>query len=444
MTTKKRLEAEKYFAENFPTYRDFVDDALFHPEWGYYSQGHVQFGEGGHYDTYPNALSPLFGRMVASQAYRTWRRWGRPRTFEICELGAGNGQLCLDAVLWVQHRATRFAGWKQFAKGFRYRIIERSPALIKRQRHTLGPLASGVVWTRADLSQRAPRGGPFGHAGLMIANEVLDCLAHHKIVSHEGAEPTVTIVVPVTRGRVRGVRYAPTNRFEWALPRAELAALMKDDSLRNQVSFREVQVSVDRVPRLADFVRRHYPEFYRARRAYPPYFACPGIETMIRNTRRLYDRMQAIWIDYGGLRAYHLRAAEHRRVYAGPPRSDASIYRDPGYDDITFMVDFSVVERAAEDAGFRVVRNGEQGDLAAMSGMKMDDSAVETILRHRALNWLLALSGASAESEWRRSSITWSRTHGQRKQLRQTVRADLDEFLGIRLRPFWMIVLEKT
>jgi SAM-dependent MidA family methyltransferase len=277
----------------------------------------------------------------------------------------------------------------------------------------------------------------------MIANEVLDCLAHHKIVSKQDAEPTATLVVPLTKGRVRGVRYARVNGFDWALPRAELAVLMKDDSVRNQVKFREVQVPVDRVPRLADFVRRHYPEFYRARRAYPPYFACPEIEVMIRNTGRLYDRVQAIWIDYGGLRAYHLRAAEHRRVYAGPPQSDASIYRDPGRDDITFMVDFSVVERAAEDAGFRVVRHGQQGDLAAMSGIKMDEGAVETILRQRALNWLLALSGASAESEWRRSSITWNHPRSQRKQLRHTVRADIDEFLGKRLLPFWMIVLEK-
>src|SRR5262252_5897338 len=78
------------------TYRDFVDDALFHPRYGYYATGAVRFGEGGHYDTFPTALSPLVGRMVAGAARRVWIRAGRPARFEVCELGAGNGQLCLD------------------------------------------------------------------------------------------------------------------------------------------------------------------------------------------------------------------------------------------------------------------------------------------------------------------------------------------------------------
>lgn len=435
--------AESYFAETFPTYRDFVDDALFHPEWGYYSRGRVQFGEGGHYDTYPNALSPLFGRMIANYAFRAWRRRGRPATFEICELGAGNGQLCLDAVLWIRQRAERSAPWQRFARGFRYRIIERSPALIERQRRTLGPLANGVTWTRADLSQRPPRGAPFGREGLLIANEVLDCLAHHKVVPVQGAEPVATIVVPSLEGRVRGVRYAASNGFEWSVPHDQLATLMNDEDLRNQVSFREVQVSLGRFRGLDAFMRRHYPEFFPARRSYPPYFACPQIEVMIRNTGRLYEHMEAIWIDYGGMRPYHLRAAEHRRVCAGPPRSGATIYRDPGRDDITFMVDFSVAARAAEASGFRVKRYGEQGDLARLSGVDLGDSAVETILQQRALTWLLALTGAGAESEWRRGSMTWRRSRGSRKTLRRTVREDIDEFLGRRARPFWMMILEK-
>jgi len=62
----------------FPSFCDFVDDALFHPRWGYYSSGHVRFGTGGHYDTYPLALSPLFGRMVAEYAVGAWRRAGSP------------------------------------------------------------------------------------------------------------------------------------------------------------------------------------------------------------------------------------------------------------------------------------------------------------------------------------------------------------------------------
>src|SRR5215468_2559928 len=123
---------------------DFVDDALFHPRWGYYSSGHVRFGTGGHYDTYPLALSPLFGRMVAEYAVGAWRRAGSPNEFELCELGAGNGQLCLDTLLWIHERGRHRSGWKVFADRVRYRIIERSRALAARQRQQLGPLAESV------------------------------------------------------------------------------------------------------------------------------------------------------------------------------------------------------------------------------------------------------------------------------------------------------------
>lgn len=437
------MDAETFFTTHFPSYRDFVDDALFHPQWGYYSRGVVQFGDGGHYDTYPNALSPLFGRMVARYAYRVWSRWGRPRSFEICELGAGNGQLCLDAVLYIHHQATRYPQWRRFEKSYRYRIVERSRALIERQRRNLGSAADHVVWTRADLSHRPPRSLPFGPAGVLFANEVLDCLAHHKVVPQKGQKPAATIVVPVLPGRVRGIRFAPSNGFEWAVPREELATVLGDDALRSQVSFHEVLVSLDRIPVLDRFMRRYYPEFFPARRELPPYFACPQIEVMIRNTARLYDRMEAVWIDYGGGRDYHLRTAGHRRVSAGPPRSGASVYRDPGYDDVTFMVDFSVVERAAEDAGFHVKFYGEQGDLARLSGVELDDRAIEAILQQRALSWLLALTGVSPESVWRRGSVTWKRAGGPRRRLRATVRDDIDEFLGKRLRPFRMVILRK-
>src|SRR5215470_10457152 len=116
-------------ARTLPSYRDFVDDALFHPRWGYYSTGAVRFGEGGHYDTFPTALSPLFGAMIAGVARRRWVRCGRPRLFEVAT-------------------RAREPGGRTFARAFRYRVIERSPPLVARQREKLGTVARSVMWTR--------------------------------------------------------------------------------------------------------------------------------------------------------------------------------------------------------------------------------------------------------------------------------------------------------
>jgi SAM-dependent MidA family methyltransferase len=437
-------EEVRRIATLFPSYRDFVDDALFHPAWGYYSTGQVRFGEGGHYDTFPLSLSPLFGRMLAEYAYRFWRRAGQPPRFEICELGAGNGQLCLDALIAVSEPAGHGRAWRRFAAALRYRIIERSPALIVRQRATLGPLAASVTWTKADLSQRAARGAPFAPCGLVFANEVLDCLSHHKVVPRPDGPGVVYVIpslppsVPVKSGQIDFV--AGVDCGERAVPRAALGAVLTDERLRPHVTFEEVVLPVRVVPALHEFVHRYYPEFFYMD-TFRPYFACPAITTLVRNTARLYRRSECVWIDYGETAAFHLTAPEKRRVFAGPPRSGASIYRDPGRDDITFLVDFTVVATAAEQAGQRLKFFGEQGELGRRSGVELDRAARDLIVRYRTLGWMLALAGLGPEREWRHTGLTWSPRHAKGGRLRDDVNKAIGEFVGTRSSNFKLMIL---
>jgi len=410
--------ADARLARRFPSYRDFVDDALFHPAWGYYSTGVVRFGEGGHYDTFPTALSPLFGRMVARAALRLWERTGRSSRFEVCEIGAGNGQLCLDTIAAVETGAT--PRWRRFARAFRYRIVERSSALARRQRAKLGRLASRVVWTRADLSRRPAAGAPFGKGGLVIANEVLDCLAHHKVV----AGPRVVFVVPSRRGR-------PVTRSGLARP------LRRGERLR----YREVALPLDVVPGLRAFLARYCPERLAAGRSFPPYFACPAIPTLVGNVARLYRTAEMLWIDYGALRPFHLRAPERRRVFAGPPRSGRGVYDAPGRDDITFMVDFSVVAQAARDAGLAITFYGGQGALARATGVRLGSREIALITRARAAAWMLDVVGLGPEREWRRGAITWTREGARGGSLAAGIARDAEEFLGRRPSRFRMIAL---
>ncbi len=451
-TTEGRLSAAEVarIARLFPSYRDFVDDALFHPQWGYYSTGQVRFGDGGHYDTFPLALSPMFGWMVAHYAWRRWRAAGQPTRFEICEIGAGNGQLCLDVLVCVSDRARRLRRtgaqeWRRFADALRYRIVERSPALIARQREHLGPVAESVRWTCADLSRRPARGTPFGDHGLVVANEVLDCLAHHKVVPGRDGRPGVAFVVPTLGGG--SATSPPTGRLvaglrpgQRAVPRDQLARVLGDGRLRGQVKFEEVVLPIGVVPGLADFVRRHYPEFFLPGKR-RPYFACPDIERLVRNTARLYRQAETLWIDYGETRAFHLSTPERERVFAGPPRSRATIYRDPGRDDITFMVDFSVVAAAAERAGTEVVFYGDQGALAGRSGVKLDEHARDLILRYRMLGWMLTVVGLGPERDWRHTGVTWNKGAGKGGRMRDEIRRGVDEFLGKRPSRFKLAIL---
>src|SRR5580704_11806119 len=56
--------------EYFPSFYDYLDTVLFHPTAGYYSSGRVDFSQ--HYRTFPIALAPSFGNMVAEQMFRMW------------------------------------------------------------------------------------------------------------------------------------------------------------------------------------------------------------------------------------------------------------------------------------------------------------------------------------------------------------------------------------
>ncbi len=411
-----RGSAARQAARQFPSFRDFVDDALFHPRWGYYSTGKVRFGFGGHYDTFPLALSPLFGRMVAEYAFRFWKRHGDPQHFEICELGAGNGQLCLDVLLSVATYAERDRRRQRFAQAFAYRIVERSPGLIRRQKITLGPLAKQVTWTRADLTQEVAPGAPFGACGIIVANEVLDCLSHHKVVQRVDGTLGVVFVVPKAKGRT--------------VPRRKLAAAMLDDHAYQDIRFEEVVLPLEVIPGLRPFLRRNYPEFFDIRRGFPPYFACPQVGTLVRRVAALYRRSETLWIDYGELREHHMHSPEKCRVFAGSPRSGASVYDNPGADDITFLVDFSVVEAEAVRAGLRVLSYGKQRDLARGTGVVFDRAARKEILQHRLLGWLLSINGVGSEADWRRGSLTWSAANGKGGSLRSDVRRAIDEFTG--------------
>ena len=436
-------EAQR-LAALFPSFRDFVDTALFDPCCGYYSTGQVRFGYGGHYDTFPLALAPFFGRMVAQYGFRFWRRAGEPHRFEICELGAGNGQLCLDVLITAAEHARHEAPWSRFAESLRYRIIERSPALIARQQQQLGPLARRVRWTNRDLTQNAPRRLPLGACGIVVANEVLDCLAHHQIVSRHDTTPGAVFVVPVLRRAASippGLRLVPGLRArQRAVPAAHLPAVLADKGLRRALRFHEVVLPLEVVPGLEGFLRRHYPEFFCGRR-FRPYFACPAIEVLVAAAARLYDHGEILWIDYGETRDFHLRTSPSRRIFAGPPRSGASVYRAPGLDDITFLVDFSVAAEAAERAGLQVKFYGPQGELARRSSVALDPGAVEMIVQYRALGWMLALVGVDPERDWRRTSLTWSMRRGSRGRLSDDAKRAVAEFLGQRRSNFQLMIM---
>ena len=108
------------------TFASFMEIALYHEKWGYYTNNAVL---GRHGDFYTSShVSPIFGLMLARQLNEMWTEAGKPNKWELIEYGPGEGLLARDILMALQ---------KEFPDLFtslHYRAMETSPSLVQRQR----------------------------------------------------------------------------------------------------------------------------------------------------------------------------------------------------------------------------------------------------------------------------------------------------------------------
>jgi SAM-dependent MidA family methyltransferase len=137
----------------------FMQQALYHPEHGYYASGHCAIGRKGDYFTNVS-IGPLFGQLLATQFAEIWERLGEIDDFFVVEQGAHDGQFARDVLEFVQKRR------RKFFDALRYRIVEPFPILQARQSQTLEAFRDKVEW-RESLQ-------PF--KGVHFSNELLDAI----------------------------------------------------------------------------------------------------------------------------------------------------------------------------------------------------------------------------------------------------------------------------
>ncbi len=141
----------------------FVEEALYHPEMGYYSTGKPFRGRGDFY-TGPS-LHPLFGWTVA----RFLVSRGIPGA--ILEIGPGKGFLASDILDYLLSREP------DLYREIRYFILEKSHSLRAQQERLLSPHSERVKWLDSL---------PSGFTGVILANEVLDAFAFDRFVREPG------------------------------------------------------------------------------------------------------------------------------------------------------------------------------------------------------------------------------------------------------------------
>jgi SAM-dependent MidA family methyltransferase len=73
-------------------FREFMEAALYHPEYGYYRKARDPFGKAGDFYT-AEQLQPVFGILIAARIREMFREMGSPPDFAVVELGAGRGEM---------------------------------------------------------------------------------------------------------------------------------------------------------------------------------------------------------------------------------------------------------------------------------------------------------------------------------------------------------------
>jgi SAM-dependent MidA family methyltransferase len=155
------------------TFTWFMEQALYHAEFGYYTSGKCQIGRRGDYFTNVS-VGPLFGRLLATQFAEMWKVLGRPADFVLVEQGTHHGDFARDVLAAAKERSP------DFFLAMQYRIVEPFPILQQRQTETLGDFQEKVTWEKslADFE-------PF--CGVHFSNELLDAMPVHLITRQKSA-----------------------------------------------------------------------------------------------------------------------------------------------------------------------------------------------------------------------------------------------------------------
>jgi len=305
------------------TFAEYQDAALYHPEFGYYA-GDQRSGWRGHFLTSAE-LDPAFGALWAVGFRRVWEWLGRPGSFELIEVGPGEGGFANSILSVVEG---------DFADALVYRLVERIPALAERQMSVLSTY-DNAVWSSSIDELK-----PVAH-GAVMANEVLDNLPVHLLEYR--ADGFVELYVQAS------------------------------DSGLELVSG---TVSSPRVSRLLDGADREPNEGQRLEVA-------PEAVDFVRSCATAVARGAVFLIDYGlTWRELADRRAGTLVSYSDTGTDDLILDR-PGEKDITSHANWDVAASALRSGGFEVTGPTPQREVLRELGLAdLDESLAQ---QHRNL-----------------------------------------------------------
>lgn len=288
------------------TFDEFMQQALYHSEYGYYVAARTRIGKQGDFFT-SSSVHSGFGCLVARQLTQMWQLLGGG-AFVIAEQGAGEGHLCLDILDAIARENPDFYGV------MKYRIVEISSDNCQRQAQTLARHVENgrVDWCDfADLK---------GMEGCFLSNELVDAFPVHLIEKQGGELKEVYVVCE--NGHFAEELRPPANRdIQQYFDSAGIEPL---EGNRCEVNLRA--------------------------------------GTWMRQVAEIVKRGFVLTIDYG-YRAKDLYAPErHSGTFLCYYRhqTNEQPYERVGCQDMTSHVDFSRLQQVGEQRGLNTLYFGQQ------------------------------------------------------------------------------------
>ncbi|GKS57082.1 SAM-dependent methyltransferase [Nitrospira sp.] len=164
------------------TFARFMELALYHPDYGYYTrpaaeQGASRIGWSGDFYTSSDVHRAL-GWTLAKQAAQLDAVLERPETFTLLEMGPGKGSLARDILDTCEREHP------DLLSRLRYVMIDRSPDHRAIQRETLAAwLDRQDVVTWVDSLESL---SPESVVGLFLSNELVDAFPVHRVTMQDG------------------------------------------------------------------------------------------------------------------------------------------------------------------------------------------------------------------------------------------------------------------
>lgn len=152
-----------------------MEQALYHPQWGYYSSGISRTGRNADFLTSPT-LTPAFAAIIARWAQHCWEAADRPQPFAFVEQGAGDGSF---AASFLAALATPDS--TDFREALVYRIIEPFERVRDLQVNTLR--SRGIIPPRITWHSSVADADPFH--GIHFSNELPDAMPVHLCVRRD-------------------------------------------------------------------------------------------------------------------------------------------------------------------------------------------------------------------------------------------------------------------